>query len=196
MSPRAGLDQSQVVRAAAELVNAEGPEALTLGRLAKYLGVKPPSLYNHIEGLPGLQRELALLNARLLAEHLGNAAIGKAGAQAIRAVAHAFRAYIKGHPGVYLMSLRSSSRHPQVDDELENAEATVVKIVLAALKAFRLQDEEALHTVRALRSLVHGFATLEIAGGFGIQLDIDDSFQRMVEMIIRGASRPAQLSKK
>ena len=53
MSPRAGLDKAVVVEAAAELINAEGIEELTLSRLAERLGVRTPSLYNHVMGCPG-----------------------------------------------------------------------------------------------------------------------------------------------
>jgi AcrR family transcriptional regulator len=74
--PRAGLDKDTVVEAAAAILNEEGVEALTLNRLALELGVKTPSLYNHVDGLPGLSRELALLNARTLGERFTQAAIG------------------------------------------------------------------------------------------------------------------------
>ena len=186
MSPRSGLDKVTVIQTAAALVNAEGVEALTLGRLARELGIQTPSLYNHIDGLPGLQRELALLNARQLGECLGSAAVGKSGPQALRAVAGAFRDYIKKNPGVYLSSLRSSLKRTPIDPEIGEAEARVVEIVLAVLAAFNLQREDAIHAVRGLRSLVHGFTTLEIAGGFGIPLDVDESYRRLVELLIKG----------
>ena len=54
MPGRRGLDRKAVVDAAVELLNAGGTKSLTLNRLAKKLGVQPPSLYNHIDGLPGL----------------------------------------------------------------------------------------------------------------------------------------------
>src|SRR2546430_5946247 len=60
MSHRAGLDQASVVEAAVKLVDEEGIEQLTLGRLAERLGVRTPSLYNHVAGLPGLKHELML----------------------------------------------------------------------------------------------------------------------------------------
>ena len=85
--PRAGLHKDTVVEAAATLLNTEGAEALTLNRLAQELGVKTPSLYNHVDGLPGLYRELALLNARTLGERFTQAAIGKSGPAALIAVA-------------------------------------------------------------------------------------------------------------
>ena len=89
---RAKLDTATVVQAAVELIEAEGLEALSLGRLAKELDVQTPSLYNHIDGLPGLYRELALRSTRELGEVMGNAAIGKSGAGAVLALAEAYRA--------------------------------------------------------------------------------------------------------
>ena len=180
--PRAGLDKDTVVEAAATLLNAEGAETLTLNRLAQELGVKTPSLYNHIDGLPGLYRELALLNARTLGERFTQAAIGQSGPAALIAVAQAYRAYIKESPGVYLASLRSSGTQQPVDAELSAAEEKSLRVTVAVVASFGLTGEDALHAVRGLRSLVHGFATLEIAGGFGLPLSLDESFDRLLQM--------------
>ena len=186
MPPRPGLDKAAVVKAAAKLVNAEGIEALTLNRLAARLAIQTPSLYNHIAGLPGLLQELALLNTRRLGECLANAAIGKSGPQAVQAMALAYRNYIKENSGLYLAGLRASRNRQPLDPELQAAEQRVVDIVLAVLASFGLQGEDALHAVRGMRSLVHGFATLELAGGFGLPLDCDESFRRLVDLFVQG----------
>jgi AcrR family transcriptional regulator len=191
MSPRAGLDKERVVRAAAELLNAEGPATLNLNRLAKRLRVQTPSLYNHVDGLPGLQYELALLNVRSLDERLEQAAIGRSGAVALRAIAQAYREYIKESPGVYMTSLQASRNQAEISPELEEAEERVVAVVLAVVASFGLSGEDGLHAVRGLRSVVHGFASLEVAGGFGLSLDLDESFRRLVEMFIRGLQQGA-----
>ncbi len=183
--PRAGLDKETVVEAAAAILNTEGVEALTLNRLAQELGVKTPSLYNHIDGLPGLYRELAVWNARMLGERFTQAAIGKSGPAALIAVAKAYRAHIKESPGVYLASLRSSGAQQPVDAELSAAEEQSLQVAVAVVASFSLTGEEALHAVRGLRSLVHGFATLEIAGGFGLPLSLDESFDRLLQMFVR-----------
>jgi len=183
--PRAGLDKDTVVEAAAAILNKEGVEALTLNRLALELGVKTPSLYNHVDGLPGLYRELALLNARTLGERFTQAAIGKSGPAALVAIARAYRAYIKESPGVYLASLRSSGSQQPVDAELSAAEEPSLRVTLAVVASFGLTGDDALHAVRGLRSLVHGFATLEIAGGFGLPLSLDESFDRLLQMFVR-----------
>ena len=186
MPSKAGLNKSKVVMAAADLVNTEGFDRLTLNRLAERLGVQTPSLYNHIDGLPGLQHELGLLNARMLGDLLEKAAVGKAGPEALRQVAQAYRAYIKDNPGIYMTSLRASGSQSQADEELKAAEDRIVEIGLAVVASFGLNGEDSLHAVRGLRSMVHGFATLEIAGGFGLPLDCDESFRRLVDMLIRG----------
>ncbi len=191
MTPRPGLGTARVVEAAARLVNAEGLEALTLNRLAETLGVQAPSLYNHVDGLPGLRRELALLSARSLGQCLADAAIGRSGPEAVAALANAYRAFIKENPGLYAAGLRSSGRQEAPDKRQQAAEERAVQVGLAVLSAFNLSGEDALHALRGLRSLVHGFATLEAAGGFGLPLDCDESFRRLVEMFIAGMCKSA-----
>jgi AcrR family transcriptional regulator len=186
MSPRSNLTKQTVVQAAANLINAEGLEALSLGRLAKELGIRTPSLYNHVDGLPGLMRELSILNARNLAERISEAAIGQSGSDLVRAVMQTMRAYIKESPGLYLSTVRASGTQPEVDSDLEQEEARSVKVGMAVMASFGLKGEEAVHAVRGLRSVVHGFATLEISGGFGLPLELNESFSRLVDLFIAG----------
>jgi AcrR family transcriptional regulator len=186
MPRRKRLDKVSVIQAAIELLNEEGVAGLTMSRLAGRLGIQTPSLYNHISGLPGLYRELTLTNARALAERLTDAAIGKSGRPALVAMASAYRAYINEFPGLYQVSLRSSGNQAVVDEELRAAEERAVRTGLAVIGSFGLEGEDAIHAVRGFRSLVHGFATLEVSGGFGLPLDCDESFDRLVEYFMRG----------
>lgn len=190
MGRRARLDKATVVQEAADLVNREGAAALSLQRLATALGIQTPSLYNHIDGLPGLQQALAVLNAGALADCLSDAAIGKAGTDAIKSMAQAYRDYIKAAPGVYMITLRSSGTQPAVDPELEREEARTLRVVLAVMASLGLEGADAVHAARALRSVIHGFATLEIAGGFGLPLDCDESFRRLLEILAQGLQKP------
>jgi AcrR family transcriptional regulator len=189
MSPRSNLNKETVVQTAADLLNAEGTDALSLNRLAKKLNVRTPSLYNHVEGLPGLMRELSILNARNLAERLSEAAIGQSGPDAVMSIMQAYRVYIKEFPGLYLSTLRASGMQQEVDPELQQQEARTLRVALAVVASFGLQGEDALHAVRALRSLVHGFTTLEVSGGFGMPLDLNESFTRLVNLFIAGLQK-------
>ena len=58
--PRRGLSRAAVVETAARLADRDGYDALTLGAVAADAGVRPPSLYNHVDGLAGLRRELGI----------------------------------------------------------------------------------------------------------------------------------------
>ena len=186
MPPKAGLDRATVVEAAAELADTAGIDQLSLADLAARLGVRTPSLYNHVAGLPGLRRDLALLGTRELGARLSRAAIGKSGDTAIRAISNAYRMFVNQHPGLYAATVRSVLLADQPDPELNAAQRDVVEVVLAVLAGYGLGGSDAIHAARGLRSVIHGFATLETAGGFGIPLDLDASFEQLIENYIAG----------
>ena len=183
MQPKTRLDRTAVLQAAADLADAEGIEQLTLVRLADHLGIRPPSLYNHVANLAGLRRDLALLGLQELGDRLARSVMGKAANEAVAALAEAYRAFAKEHPALYAMTNRAGD--PQ-DQEMQRAGQGVVEVVVAVLAAYGLQGTDAIHAVRALRSALHGFVTLETTGGFGIPLDLDESYRRLVNVMIRG----------
>jgi len=186
MASRVGLDRGAVVRAAAGLADAAGGKEVTLADLAAHLGVRTPSLYNHVTGQEGLRRELALLGTRELGARLGRAAIGRAADDALLALAHAYRAFASERPGLYAATLRA----PAPGDEAHQAASEEILAVLrAVLEAYGLRDEAAVHVIRGLRSLLHGFVSLELAGGFGLPLDVDESFVHLVRIYIGGLPR-------
>ena len=168
------------------MVDVEGADALTLAALAERLGVRTPSLYNHVAGLAGLRRELALYSTRQLGACLARATIGKTTDDALLSLAVAFRGYICAHPGLYGLTVKASRPQEPADAEMIAAEDDVVQIGLAVLASYGLHGQAAVHAVRGLRSVVHGFATLEIAGGFGLPLDTDESFRLLMRMLIEG----------
>jgi AcrR family transcriptional regulator len=189
MSPRVGLDRTAVVEAAAILADEVGFEGVTLARLAGRLSVRTPSLYNHVDGLDGLRRELALLGTRELGFRIGRAAVGKTADKAVVAIAHAYRAFVKERPGLYAATVRSYRLSDPTDSELQALEREIIGVVLDVFASYGLRGDDALHAVRGLRSVVHGFATLESAGGFGMPLEVDESFERLLRIFVDGVRR-------
>src|SRR5512133_1838690 len=171
--PRAGLDTERVIDAAARIADAEGLDAVTLARVAAELGVRPPSLYNHVEGHGGLLRGLAVRGVRELTAALRDAAVGRSGADALAATASAYRAYAHAHPGLYAATVAAPA--PGDAEHLPAAQETV-HVPFAALRGWSLEGDEAVHSARVFRSAVHGFVVLEAAGGFAIPVDLDASF--------------------
>jgi AcrR family transcriptional regulator len=180
---RQGLDPERVVAAAAEIADAEGLEAVTLARVAAALDVRSPSLYNHVAGLDGLRRGIALRGLAELAAALREAAVGRSGSDALVAAARAYRAYALEHPGRYAAGLRA----PDPDDaEHVAAASAVVDVMAALLRGWELDDVQTVHALRAWRSAVHGFVSLEIADGFKMPADLEASFDQMVRTLAAG----------
>ena len=188
MGQRRGLSRAVVVDTAARLADQAGFDALTLGAVAAELGVRPPSLYNHVDGLGGLRRDLALRGVAELGERLRDAAVGRAGADALGAVATAYRDYARERPGLY----QALQRAPDPGDaELLAAAARLLQPVLAVLAGYGHEGATAIHAARTLRSALHGFVELERLGGFGIDLDLDASYRWMVAALSAGMRAPA-----
>lgn len=185
MAKRVGIDKDAVVRAAAKIADDHGWDALTLARVARKLHIRSPSLYNHVGGLEGLRRELKLLALRDLNTALSRATVGKSRDDAVRGLATAYRTFVKRHPGTYAATTVAA---PKNDPAMEAAASNIVETILSVLSGYGLDRRQGLHAIRALRSTVHGFAALEIAGGFGIPLDVDKSFEWLVSALIAGLS--------
>lgn len=186
MPHRAGLDRERVLAAATQLVDAGGLDGLTLGRLAQHLDVKTPSLYNHVAGLPDIRRELALRAKQGLGVRLARAAAGKAQDDAVLALAGEFRAYIKEYPGRYALTVRPTLPDAPHDREMQAADEGLVEVLFAVVRSYALGGEATVHAARGLRSLVHGFSTLELGGGFGMPLAADATFRVICKMYVAG----------
>jgi len=185
--PRMGLDAERVVDAAAGIADAEGLEAVTLARVAGELGVRAPSLYNHVDGRDDVLRAIAVRGVRELTSALREAAVGRSSADALTAAARAYRAYARAHPGRYAATVAAPTRG---DEEHRAAASEAVDVMLAVMRGWDLEGDDAIHAVRAFRSAVHGFVAIEAADGFGMAVDIDASFDRLVASLAGGLGEP------
>src|SRR5215831_1711185 len=130
MATRAGLAYETIVQQAAALADKEGFDALTMAHLAARLGVSSPALYHYFAGLAGLRRAVALLGLQLWAETMGRAVQGKAGDEAVRALAFALWDFARIHPGIYA----AASRAPDPSDrEWRTIGQEVVEVMMRAL---------------------------------------------------------------
>jgi AcrR family transcriptional regulator len=166
-----------VIEAAERLIDEVGLPRLTLAELALRLGVRQPSLYKHIQGTDGLLRSIAVRAKSELAYVLARAAVGRERGDALGSIADAYRAWALEHPGRY-----ATGQSPPLpgDTQDEAASGALMEVITDVLAGYRLADDDVIDAARALRSAMHGFITLESSGGFGLPVDIDRSFQRMI----------------
>ncbi len=183
MGAKAGYSQADVIAEAVRQVDQRGWYELSMGDLATRLKIKTPSLYNHVDGMHGLRRLLALRAAQLLDDALVRVTVGRSGDDAVLAMAQAHRAFLKRHPGLAEATVTAP---PKKDREWTEAADKVVVTCVTILQGYGLELDDALHVLRGLRSAIHGFALLERNGGFGLPVDVDQSFEWMVGSLIAG----------
>jgi len=123
------------------------------------------------------------------------AAIGATGEDGVFALAEAYRRFAQERPGLYAATLRA----PDPDDEaLWETAAEMLGVVRAVLAPYGLRGAAEAHAIRAWRSLVHGFVSLEITGGFWFLVDLDGRFRRLMRLFsagVRGEARGGELAR-
>jgi AcrR family transcriptional regulator len=189
---RSPIDDRAVLDSAIALVDRDGIDALTLAAVAGRLGVTQPALYRHIGGFDDLLARLALAGRRELLARVNDAAVGRAGVDAVRLVAGAWRAFAAEHPGLYAATDRSPLAG---DEENEAAAAAIVNVLTRVIEGFGLGPVEAQHAAWAMRSALHGFASLELASGNPESLDLDATYQRLVSLFVAGLENWGDLEK-
>jgi len=179
--PRAGLSSAAVVGRAAEMLDDGGLEALNLAALAESLGVRVPSLYKHIEGMPGLRRGIMIRAKADLGRVMGQAAIGRSREDAIRGLSFAYRQWALQHPGQYPLTVLAPT-----PGDVEDAAATedAIEVIFTVLAGYNLREDDAVHATRFLRSALHGFVSLETGGGFKLPVGLATSYDRLVDSVV------------
>lgn len=170
--------------AAVACVDRDGAEALTLAAVAKALGVRVPSLYHHVDGLPGLRAALRERAVTELHAALSEATVGRAGRDALAGLVHGLRGFGRAHPG--LLSVTATGIAADDASGTRRAADALLDLLFAVLRGYDLDGEAAVHGVRVLRSAVHGFSVLEREGGFARPEDVERSLAALVVVLDGG----------
>lgn len=157
-----------------------GYDHLTLAAVAQRTGVRLPSLYKHVESLEALRRDVAVLALRELGAELAAATVGRSGSAAVTRLAVAYGAYARAHPGRYAATVRAPGG---ANGEHAEAADAVLRVVLAVLAGYGLEGDDGIDAARFLRSALHGFVSLDAAGGFGLPRQVDRSYDRLVQAV-------------
>jgi AcrR family transcriptional regulator len=180
MAVRSRLTTAKVVDAALELVDEQGIDALTLAAVAARTGVATPSLYKHVASLGDLRAHVGLRVMEHMTAWLTETVVGRSGDEAVSALVHAYRAYVQKHPKRY-----AAAPMDPLHDELQRAAGLkFMELVLATLRSYGLEGSDAVHAARRLRVIVHGFASIESSGGFGLPEDLDETYDQLVRMYL------------
>ncbi len=177
---RAGLDVDVVLHAAIAIADSQGLESLTVAKLALSLGVKSPSLYNHMKSLEMVKSDLTTQGLLLLLDRSRDAMAGVAGRNALDALGHSQRQFAKDHPGLWAATKLPVAGWSEASQKAADA---YLALALAVLRGYGLTGDVAIHAMRVIRASLQGFIDLELSGGFGLPQDVDVSFSTLLKMM-------------
>jgi AcrR family transcriptional regulator len=169
LSPRA----RQIVDAARELLEAEGPEGLSMRRVAERIGIRAPSIYKHLPDKEAL--EAALISAGFVECADAFEAAARGAEDPLAALARAYRDYAVRHPHMYrLMTDRPLARERLAPGVEARAAAQIVEAV---------GDPDG---ARAMWAFAHGMTILELNGRFPPWADLDAAWEQGIAAFRRG----------
>ena len=185
---RARLDREHILAAAAEIGDTAGLNALTTTRLAEWLRIKPPSLYQHFANIEVIKDALAM---RALAEMIDlhkDVTSGRTGREALSALAHAQRTYAQARPGRYLAAMQAGPGQAAV----ATLRQIYVRLVAATLETYHMDTGSAVEVSRSVVAALQGFVIIELNGLVGTPFETDQSYQRLLDMLDAGARAAAR----
>ena len=177
---RVGLTTERLVRAGAELADEVGFAEVTVSALARRFDVRVASLYSHVRNSQDLRTRIALLALEELADRASDAVAGRAGKDALTALADVYRDYAREHPGRY------AAAQLRLDPEAAAASAGVrhARLTRAILRGYDLTEPDQTHAVRLLGSVFHGYVSLELGGGFSHSApDTQETWTRVLDAL-------------
>jgi AcrR family transcriptional regulator len=164
LTPRA----QEIVEAARGLLEEEGPDGLSMRRVADRLGIRAPSIYKHLPDKGAL--EDALISAAFAELAAAFEEVGE-GPDALDALARAYRSFAKAHPHLYRLMTERPLRRERLSPGVEER---------AALPVLRAAGNDP-DLARAAWAFAHGMTILELDGRFPPGADLDAAWVRGLE---------------
>lgn len=153
--------RSEIVGVARELLEAHGPDGVTMRAIAERVGIRAPSLYKHFASKQALEVALVTEGLRDAGEHF--AEVVRAGDDPLADLARAYRAWAVRAPHLYRLMTHRPLPREQLPPGLEAAAAAPLVDAVGG-------DAD---LARAAWAFLHGMASLEIAGRFPPGADLD-----------------------
>lgn len=181
-----GLSREKVIEKAGELANEKGLNAVTITSLANYLGIKKPSLYNHIKDQDDIFQGLMIYGWEKISNEICTSITDSNPKLAINELSHRIYDYAIQNPGVFEAMLWYNSYK---NEQLNIATRGLYKFFFEQTDKLGVEKEVANHLLRTYRSLIEGFILLVIHDSFGNPVSIEESFQISIDLFLNGLDK-------
>jgi AcrR family transcriptional regulator len=187
-TPSAGMEGA-LLSSAADILETEGPDGLSVRRIAAAAGVAPMGVYNHFESKFGIVEALFVQGFERLGAEMQAMAQIPDPTEALREGARRYRALALAHPMAYqVMFLRAVPGFAPSDRAVGNCTGafdSLVAGVQRAIDAGVIADGPPTETAQMIWATIHGWVSLELLG-LGFVEDQDAGYERLCEALLRG----------
>lgn len=167
------------------LVEASGPDALTLGAVAQAAGIKPPSLYKHFADRAALLKVVEIAILHELEARLRRDTVGPDPKSRLQAMARSYRSFGNEAPNRYRVIYSGDAF---IDPEIRAACLFSAQPLFEEFRAAGVPEARVLPLSRVLVPFLHGFVLMEIGNAFNLGGDVDEAFETGLETILREIS--------
>jgi AcrR family transcriptional regulator len=173
MAPTARVSRhAQIVAAARALLEEEGPEALSMRNLAARIGIRAPSLYEHVADKRAL--EDAIIAAGMHEQGAVLAAAIAGAEDPLTAAGKTWRQWAREHPHLYRLIFARRLNH--ADPDVKCAE-------IRAGDPIRALTRGDLAAARVIWAFAHGMVMLELNERFPPGSELDELWRSGIETL-------------
>ncbi|GAB1545488.1 TetR/AcrR family transcriptional regulator [Scytonema sp. NUACC21] len=177
------LTPKDIVEAAIACLEAEGESALGVNRVARSLGIQPPSIYKHLNGNAALRRAVALEIWQRFIALCKQRTEGMENPRAlIYAIGHAIREFARVHP--ILHTVMTQTKFESTDPDFDRIVQEMLAFYTMALKSYGFDQDDLIDVIRMLHAAFYGFIQAEKADIFTLPRSLDTSYERMLNTLI------------
>ena len=177
------VSKTAVIDAASQIADEHGLHNVSLKVIAEKLCIKTPSLYNHIDNLDSLLREVAHKGMRTINERLERVAIGKSGDVALKAVGIEYLNFMIEHPGIYETIQWATWNGTSETAEIYENYTSLLKTLIRSCK---LQEKYVDEILDIFAGIFHGYTTLQLRYAFDNPNQVRERLSNTLDTILRG----------
>ncbi len=165
----AGGVRERLLEAAAELLDDEGPQALTARRIAAAAGTSTMAVYTHFGGMPALVKQIVAEGFTRLDQHQAEVPHTDDPLADLLALSMAYRDNAMQNPHLYAVMFGATSLKgfQLTEDDMEiglNSFATLTDYVARAMESGQLRRDAPARVAAQMWTAMHGYVMLELAG--------------------------------
>lgn len=183
------LTRDIIVQTASAIADQEGLNKVTLKRIAQELGIRSPSLYNHINSLDDLWREIAHTGMKTMNYEMKESVLGKSGNTAVKATGAAYLTYMIAHPGIYEAIQWAVWHGTRETEQLFEVYTEFLKKLILSLDLKNGNIEE---IVTVLTGVLHGYTTMQLGRSLRNPEQSLLDLQNTLEIVLLGIAEKYQ----